>query len=55
VYILYTAYVPSCFTKIEQFIKIQLGNLTPGSEDLLKDTFFAPLEKQILHRNWTVT
>jgi len=36
---------PHVFTKIEQFIKIQLGNLTPECEDLFKDTLFALFRK----------
>jgi len=38
--------------KKDQFIKIQLGNLTPECEDLFKDTLFAPIGKnKTLHQN----
>jgi len=39
---------PHVFTKIDLFIKIQLGNLMPESEDLFKDTFCSLRKKQIL-------
>jgi len=37
---------PHVFTKIDQFIKIQLGNLTPECKDLFKDTLFASFGKK---------